>query len=368
MRNIYQLITETVPIFFFTYDIQTKVIDYVSPQFYDFVTNKDELKALEAHEKLKRVINDVDQHKFQHFFDDLSKKNRYVSSVELQVSNHFNNIKWIEINTFKPSKRMTPEDRIVGHIVDITDKKFQYEILKSENESIESVMNMMAHDLRAPFANVGAVVNVLRKQMSEEEIGKYDKFLNILESTSNDSGDLINRLLHLATLKGETSKLDLDLHDLRFMIKGIVTKMEEIINKKNLHLSFDFPDYSVEALLDVPLFEQVLTNVLSNAIKFTSDEGHISFTLSYSGEDHILIVIEDTGIGIPQKYLLNLFGGISSIRRKGLAGEKSTGLGLYICQQIMRIHNGTIRAESEENKGTRFIMQLPVPKPSSAYF
>jgi two-component system sensor histidine kinase VicK len=204
--------------------------------------------------------------------------------------------------------------------------------------------------------------------MSEEEIGKYDKFLNILEGTSKDSGDLINRLLHLATLKGETSKLDLDLHDLRFMIKALVAKMEETIDKKNLQLTFNFPDYSVEALLDVPLFEQVLTNLLSNAIKFTPDGGHISFTASYSGEDHILIVIKDTGIGIPHHHLVNLFGGISSFRRKGLAGEKSTGLGLYICQQIMRIHKGTIRAESIEKEGTSFIMQLPVPKPSSAYF
>lgn len=368
MSNIYQLITETVPVFFFTYNIQTKVVDYVSPQFYDFVTNKGELQNLDPHEKLKRVVDEADQHKFQQFFDDLTRKNKYESSVELQGSSHFMDIEWIEINTFKPTKRMTPEDRIVGHIVDITEKKHQYKILKSENESIESVMNMMAHDLRAPFANVGLVVNVLRKMMNEEETAKYDKFLNILESTSKDSGDLINRLLHLATLKGETSKLDLDLHDLRFIIKTVVEKMGEMIEKKNLQLSFDFPDYSVEALLDTPLFEQVLNNVLSNAIKFTPHGGRISFALSYVDDDHILVVVKDTGIGIPQQHLQKLFGGISAFRRKGLDGEKSTGLGLYICQQIMRIHKGTIRAESKENEGTSFIMELPVPKPSSAYF
>lgn len=368
MTNIHQLITETVPVFFFTYDVKEKMIDYVGPQLYEYVKDKEKLQELNAHEKLKMVIREEDHEKFQQFFDDLSRSNKHESSVEVKASDGFADIEWLEINTFQPKKNGALEGKIVGHIVDITDKKQKYEILKTENENIESLVNMMAHDLRAPFANVGLVVNVLKKTMSPEEIEKYQKFLDILEATSKDSGNLINRLLYLATIKGETSKMDLDLHDLRYMITAVVEKYQDQIDGNGLHISYSFPDYSVEALVDVPLFEQVLNNLISNAIKFTPVGGAISFDLAYSDDNMIVFSIKDSGIGIPETHIATLFKGISSLKRQGLKGEHSTGLGLYICKQIINIHKGTIEATSIEGEGTTFIVKLPVPVASSAYF
>lgn len=368
MNNIHQVITETVPVFFFTYNTQSKLIEYVSPQFYNYVSNAEELRELDPHEKLKRVISSKDQTKFQQFFDDLSKKNKYESSIELKAGSCVEDIEWFEFNTFHPTKSSATENLLVGHIVDITGKKQQYDFLKSENENIEDFLNMMAHDLRAPFANVGLVATVLKKMMTAEEIEKYRKFLQILDTTSKDSGELINRLLYLATLKGETTKLDLDLHDLRYMIKEIVNKMEGHLSTKNLDVDYEFPDYSVEALLDVPLFEQVINNLLYNAIKFTPDGGKISFTLAYTEDKQVLISVKDTGIGIPENHLLNLFKGVSLNRRPGLRGEKSTGLGLYICQQIVKIHRGSISVVSKENEGSTFTILLPIPEPSAAYY
>ncbi len=368
MTNIHQLITETVPVFFFTYNVEKNRIDYVSPQLYDYVRDAEKLKGQNPHEKLKNVIWEEDQEKFQQFFDDLSKKNKYESSVELRANEQFESIKWLEINTFHPKKELADGDIVVGHIVDITDKKQKYEILKTENENVENLVNMMAHDLRAPFANVGLVVNVLKKIMSPEEIQKYQKFLDILETTSKDSGDLINRLLYLATLKGETSKMDLDLHDLRYMIQTVVRKYDDQVAAKGLNISFEFPEFSVEALLDVPLFDQVLNNLTSNAIKFTPDGGHITFGLAYEDENMIRLSVKDSGIGIPENYMEALFKGVSPIKRKGLKGEQSTGLGLYICKQIINIHKGDISVTSKEGEGTQFMVKLPVPAASSAYF
>lgn len=368
MINIHQLITETVPVFFFTYDVKRKIIDYVSPQLYDFVRDAGKLKGLDSHEKLKKVIDQDNQEKFQQFFDDLSKRNKYESSVELKASDWFDDIKWLEINTFHPKNHPEKSDKIVGHIVDITDKKQKYEILKSESEGIESFLNMMAHDLRAPFANIGLVVNVLKKTMAPEEIKKYQKFLDILEATSKNSGELIDRLLYLATLKGETSKMDLDLHDLRYLVTSVVKKFQHQIDDKALAISYSFPDYSVEALLDITLFQQVLNNLISNAIKFTPDGGSITFKLTYSDDKVINFSIKDSGIGIPENYISSLFTGISPLKRKGLKGEQSTGLGLYICKQILNIHKGSIAVSSKENEGTIFTIKLPVPDASSAYF
>lgn len=368
MKNIHQLITETVPVFFFTINTKTHLIEYVSPQFYDFVKNKEELEALGPHEKMRSVIIERDQEKFDQFFEDLSKSNKFESSVELRTNPLFCRVDWFELNTFQPAKE-TSTEKIVGHIVDISEKKNHYEILRKENESIENVMIMMAHDLKSPLSNISLIAKVMEEMMTREEAEKFDKYLNMLRSISRDSSRLIDKLLFLATLKGETSKLDLDLHDLRFTIRAVVESMQELFESRNIKIIYHFPDYSVEALLDSELFKQVIFNLINNAMKFTPDNGEISFSLKYlRNEKSIEISIRDNGIGIPEEHLENLFEGISRIRRKGLKGEESTGLGLYICKQIISIHKGRICAERNQKEGTTFKIFLPIPKASSAYF
>ncbi|HET7360835.1 MAG TPA: histidine kinase dimerization/phospho-acceptor domain-containing protein, partial [Salinimicrobium sp.] len=217
MKNIHRLITETVPLFFFTYNPKRQVIEYVSPQFYDFINHGEEIDGLSPHNKLRAVINEDERQKFDQFFHDLARKNKYESSVELRTQTDKCKIEWFELNTFRPSKQLN-ELLIVGHIVDITGKKKQYEILKKENHSIENVMNMMAHDLKAPLANINLIVSLIEEMMPKEDLKKFEKYLKTLKDTSKDSGKLINKLLDLATLKGETSKMDLDLHDLCYTI------------------------------------------------------------------------------------------------------------------------------------------------------
>lgn len=366
--KIHQLITETVPVFFFVFDLDTQHIEYISPQFLDCVTNSEEIQHLDPHEKLLAVISKGHRQKFKNFFLDLNAKNNYKSSVELETAKNVKEIRWFEINTFQATKESSIAKKAVGHILDITKKKEQYEILNRENGRIENFINMMAHDLKAPLANFSLVVDVLREIMTEEEIEKYGKYLDILKSTSKDSGELINRLLYFATLKGETSKLDLDLHDLRYVVKEMVGKMNRRITVKNITIKYDFPDYSLEVLLDVPLFRQVIQNLLTNALKFTPKGGTITFTADYREDEYVEFRVVDTGIGVPAEHLKDLFKNISTIKRHGLDGEKSTGLGLYICQQVIKIHNGSITASSEENKGTAFTIKLPVPSSSATYF
>ncbi|HET8754255.1 MAG TPA: ATP-binding protein, partial [Salinimicrobium sp.] len=102
---------------------------------------------------------------------------------------------------------------------------------------------------------------------------------------------------------------------------------------------------------------------------FTPDNGEIKIGLHYlKKEKSIEISIKDNGIGIPEKHLDQLFEGVSKIKRKGLNGEKSTGLGLYICKQIVSIHKGRITAENNKDVGSNFKIILPVPIASSAYF
>ena len=365
--NVHQLITETVPMFFFVYDIPSRRVEYVSNSFLEYVTIDGNFSKLDPHRQLEFIISEEDKEKFNQFFEDLSKENRYKASVELRTPKEKTGIDWIEINTFKASKKSTRAKKVVGHILDISFRKKQNEILNKENERLENFINMMAHDLKAPLANLSLVVDLMRGSMSPAEMEKYRKYLDILHATTRDSGELISKLLHFATLKGEASKLDLHLHDLRKVVRGCVDSEKTRITEKNLKISFDFPDYAVEALLDITLFKQVILNLLGNAIKFTPKGGEIKFSSGYTEDDHISLCIRDSGIGIPEQYIPTLFKNTSIIKRDGLEGEKSTGLGLYICLQIMRIHRGRISVSSKENEGSTFILHLPIPGSSSAY-
>lgn len=368
IENVHQLIIETVPVFFFVYNLETKEIEYLSGQFLEYIRKEEDFFNLSPHEKLESLVVEEDKKKFHQFLLDLSKENKFKSSVELQTSKETSDFSWIEINTFKATRKSNESNKIVGHILDISKKKKQYEILNRENERLENFINMIAHDLRTPLANISLGVDVLKRIMTPEELRKYKKYLEILKNTTKDSGELITKLLHYATLKGEASKLDLDLHDIRYVVKDIIKRNEDSIKEKNFQIEYEFPDYSLEVLIDIILFRQVLQNLLANAIKFTPKGGRIKFIGNYTEHGNVVLSIEDTGIGIPESSLDKLFSDISSIKRNGLNGEKSNGLGLYICQQIMNIHAGSITASSKENEGSTFNLHFPIPSASSSYF
>ena len=118
------------------------------------------------------------------------------------------------------------------------------------------------------------------------------------------------------------------------------------------------PQESLIVPLDTVKFKLVIQNLLSNAIKFTEEGGNINVSLKdHNGQ--VVVDFEDDGIGIHGNKLGKLFEKFSDARRKGLHGEKSTGLGLSITKKIVDLHGGRIEVQSEEGEGTRFMVYLP---------
>lgn len=364
MTDITAKITETVPIFFFVYSLQKKEVEYIGPQFYEMAKG---IKITEKH-SLKKCIHPDYHQAFDDFFAGLSEENRFEGSVELQANEKLENIKWLELNTFPvKEKDLSEVKQVVGHIVNTTEKKEMYDMLKEEKEHITTILNMAVHDLRAPLNRIHMIGELLKKNMSEEEYNRHKVYLDMLLKEEEESMALIQSLLRLATLKGEVSSLDLNIHDLRELVKKSVRQQQERLEEKELEVNFEFPDQTVKAKLDAVLFQQVLENLLSNAIKFTPRGGKVSWSLSLEGK-HVQLSIQDTGIGIPEKYQEKLFQDFQGLRRKGLEGEESTGLGLFICKEIVKMHHGNIQVESQEGKGTAFKVTLPFPESSAAYY
>ena len=364
MEELNKKITETVPIFFFIYHLEKKKIQFISPQFYDLAEDIES----EDENPLKKCIHPDDNDAFDQFFNSLSKENRYEGSVELKANDKLKRINWVELNTF-PVRESNVADvvQVVGHIVDISEKKEMYDNLREEKEHISNVLNMMVHDLRAPFNRVHMIIELMERNMTEEEFEKQERYLALLRKQGEESLALIQSLLRLATLKGQVTSLDLDIHDLRDLMKSSVMQHQARIKEKELQLRCDFPDSSVKGKVDAVLFQQVLANLLSNAIKYTPRGGEIVCSVFYK-EGNVQLVIKDSGIGIPEKSLNNLFRSFLGLRRKGLEGEQSVGLGLFICKEIVKMHKGLIEVESKEGEGSTFTITLPYPESSAAYF
>lgn len=364
MEEITKKITETVPIFFFVYNLDKKNIEFISPQFYELAVDVEDRDK----NPLKRCIHPDYHEEFETFFADLSVRNHYEGSIELKANDQLREVRWVELNTFPVrEKEMNDVSQVVGHIVNITEKKAVYDTLREEKEHISNMLNMMAHDLRAPFNRVQMIADLLEDNMTDEERQKHRIYLEMLRKQGKDSMGLIQALLRLATLKGEASSMDMKIRDLRMLVRTSLRHQKSRMEEKKLKLSLDFPDESVKAKVDAVLFQQVIENLLSNAIKYTHEGGAINVRLSYEG-DHIQLRIQDTGIGIPEKYQKDLFRNIHGLRREGLEGEESTGMGLFICREIVKMHHGMIQVESKEGEGSTFTIILPFPESSAAYY
>jgi two-component system sensor histidine kinase VicK len=127
--------------------------------------------------------------------------------------------------------------------------------------------------------------------------------------------------------------------------------------KKEIILTFHYPQQPVYAHIDQEKFARVLENLLSNAIKFTNPGGEVTLSLK-NARQRVLLQVKDTGIGIPQAWQESIFNKFTNLNRQGTEGEVSTGLGLYIVKQIVEMHHGKIWVESEENAGTCFFIEL----------
>lgn len=352
---MYKVITETVPEFFFVYNIVKKELTFVSPQFYQLTTRRE---GASSHAKFGSYIHADFQEEFHRFFEDLSEENNFTNRIELKTHEDLGEIRWIEIYTFPVEEDSLLVSQVVGHIINITDKKERIDILEQEQEKLDSILKIMAHDLRAPFGQVHMIGDVLNNLMDETEKKRYSMYINMLQGIGNRSMALLDNLLSLVSLQEGTLSLDLKKHDLRKVIGGVIERFKMDMEGKQVNCSFKQPDFAVVAEVDRILFEQALDNLLSNAIKFTPEGGYIHFRLQQQ-EQLIRLEVEDSGIGIPEKHIPDLFREFSKIRRKGLKGEKPTGLGLAITKQIIRLHKGSIEVQSREGEGANFIIELP---------
>jgi len=238
----------------------------------------------------------------------------------------------------------------IGIMNDITSRK-KLETLRKD------FVGVVSHELRTPLIpireGVSQVVDGLLGETTEEQ----KEFLNIVLSEIDRLKRIIDELLAIFKLEVGDIKLRKELVNLNALLISISSTFTPRVSKKNLELKLEFSKDDIELYADRDKLTQVFTNLLGNALKFT-EEGYLKVSI-VDNEKSLLCTIEDTGPGIAPEDINKLFQKFQQVGKRPQNEDKGTGLGLVISKDIVELHKGTIRVESELGKGTKFIFTLP---------
>ncbi|MBI4651321.1 PAS domain S-box protein [Candidatus Desantisbacteria bacterium] len=235
---------------------------------------------------------------------------------------------------------------------DITEEK---ELEKQKHDFV----SMITHDIKSPLTAILGFSSLLLTHYNE----KMDKRIYDSITTINNSGKKILYMVDdfLLSSKLEAGYLIMDMKPVRIdkIIDDLIPTFNAQLEEKNLTLNYSYEKDLPEILGDAVQIDRVFSNLINNAIKFTPSKGTINIYGKYiidGGERYIEISIGDTGIGIPENEIENIFNKYSTSRDS--AKHKGTGLGLYISKMIIEAHNGKISFTSKEGEGTTFYIKF----------
>ncbi|MCC8408076.1 HAMP domain-containing histidine kinase [Mucilaginibacter sp. UR6-1] len=212
----------------------------------------------------------------------------------------------------------------------------------------------LAHDLKNPLSTIISLTElVLRRGELTDEIKEY---INHIRRISASSLEFTQDVIYSANINAEESVAKP--HDINEIVIEALNTLKYQALEKEQQLFFEPDEATAQASVNKAQIIRVVSNIINNAIKFTGHNKNIKITVSNLAA-HVLISVQDEGIGIPAQMRYYIFDQFTNAKRQGTSGESSSGLGLSICKQIIEKHNGEIWFEDAKPLGTIFFVRLP---------
>jgi len=190
------------------------------------------------------------------------------------------------------------------------------------------------------------------------EPDEVKEMIKIIKDESDRMNKLVNELITIARMDSGADLMNISNNDLMVLINDISFKFKHEMNDKEITFKVDAEKDSVIFDFDYGKIEQVINNLLDNAIRYTEPDDKITLKVRDVGEG-IIISVEDTGIGLKEEHLNRIFERFYKVDESRTRGKHGTGLGLYIVSSIIKRHGGTIGLKSEYGVGTVFEITLP---------
>ncbi len=225
------------------------------------------------------------------------------------------------------------------------------------NQDKNKFLSIASHDLRNPIGNINSASNLLIEELSEKLNEEDTDLLKTIRNSSEYMLSLLNDLLDIAVIETGQFNLNLEKQNLVELVSEVIKSNKLHASNKQIKLLFTTDLENAIVNIDKLKIEQVLSNLISNALKFSYPDTSVQINL-VKKDSEIEISVKDEGQGIPAFDLENLFTPFAKISVKGTAGERNTGLGLSIAKNIIEKHQGRIWVESEVGKGSTFFFTL----------
>jgi two-component system sensor histidine kinase VicK len=245
---------------------------------------------------------------------------------------------------------------LVVFIKDVTAAKQHFDYIVEFGARKDALLDMIAHNLSGPLNltnNLLDAIDVSNKNLQSNRISEYSR---LIRESTHQCVEIINSFLKEEHSESARVFVKNSLFDVVAKVKIVVERMKQFHTDKQFKIVSKHKELMVSA--DDVKFFQIVHNLLSNSVKFTPSKGTITVIIN-DYEHFFEVVVEDTGIGIPEFLQPHLFQRNTPASREGLKGEKSVGMGLYIISKLVTMMAGSISFESEENKGSTFLVRFP---------
>lgn len=242
-----------------------------------------------------------------------------------------------------------------GTIVVLQDVTEQETLEQARREFVANV----SHELRTPLTTMKSYLEAL-EDGAIEDAQLASRFIGVTRSETERMIRLVSDLLHLSRFDSKQSGIVRVWTDVHEMLEEVTDRFSFQLKQRQMSIDVVIENGVNKVWIDRDKIDQVLDNLVSNAIKFTADGGHIQIHVSSTDQMSLEISVKDNGIGIPKKDLNRIFERFYRVDKARSRNMGGTGLGLSIAREIIRAHNGKIEIESEYNRGTKVTFTLPI--------
>ncbi len=249
-------------------------------------------------------------------------------------------------------------EETLGVVAVIRDISREAEIERLKNEFISTV----SHELRTPLTSIKGYADLLAS--GNAQVGDLNeiqqRFIKVIQSNANRLTELVNDILEISRIETGRIKLQLEPVDVIRLLKEVAVSFEGQMVQKTMHLSLHLPDRLPPVRVDRARLTQILVNLIGNAWQYTPEEGNIGVHAKLIEDKFVQIDVTDTGIGIPEEDIDNIFERFFRSERHEVQLVDGTGLGLAITRSLVELLGGDIWVESEVDVGTTFSFTVPV--------
>lgn len=271
------------------------------------------------------------------------------------------------------------EKALIGPIIDKNGQKISYVAIKQDitaekvaqqkiqqqnnelkelNDLKNKLFSIIGHDLKNPFHSLLGFSELLLDKYNQYDDPKRLKFIAIIQDNAKKGYRLLEDLLEWAQTQNNTRQHRPSLFQLNQLLTETIDFASENARQKNIDLFLEFPQNPVNVFADYNMIKTTIRNLISNAIKFTPSFGQITLRVENSDNDKVNVLIKDTGVGMTEQQMANLFKIGETKTTVGTSGEKGTGLGLLLCNEFVKMHNSQIVVISKPEQGSTFSFEL----------